>query len=73
MAQFRIGLMYGAGRGVAQDLVQAYAWLDIAARQGLQEAAVQRDLIARQTTRHQFYAAQRLKKDWLQSNGIIAR
>jgi TPR repeat protein len=72
-AQYSIGLKYGIGRGVAKNLVQAYAWLDIAARQGEQKAVGMRDIIAKEMTRPQFYEAQRLKREWLQIKGIIAK
>jgi hypothetical protein len=65
--------MYAVGRGVPKDPVKAYAWLDIAARQGIKEAALKRDLLAGEMNRSSFYDAQRLKKEWLQIRGIIAR
>jgi TPR repeat protein len=42
-AQLTLGEMYRDGVGVAQDLVQAYAWLSASAAQGVEEAAPLRD------------------------------
>ena len=33
-AQVRLGLLYGAGLGVQQDWIEAYAWLHLAAMRG---------------------------------------
>ena len=38
MAQYRLGLMFASGEGVLKDDVQGYAWLDLAAGQGLEIA-----------------------------------
>ena len=37
-AQYHLGLMYGKGQGVPQDAAEGYAWLNLAALQGLEEA-----------------------------------
>ena len=36
--QFALGLIYAEGRGVAEDLVEAYAWLSLALLQGDRDA-----------------------------------
>ena len=37
-AQFYLGYMYHAGKGIPQDYVQAYAWYNTAATQGKESA-----------------------------------
>ena len=38
VAQFNVGNLYAAGDGVTEDLVEAYAWVTLAAAQGVVEA-----------------------------------
>jgi len=45
-AQFNLGCMYANGRGVERDPVEAYAWWDIAADAGNEDARRARDLLA---------------------------
>jgi hypothetical protein len=59
-AQYMLGLIYAVGQqGVPQDYVQAHMWLDIAAAQGVVEAARLRDRIKAQMTPAQVLEAQR--------------
>jgi TPR repeat protein len=44
-AQYGLGLVYAEGRGVAQDEVEAYAWLSVAMLDGDPEAEALRDLV----------------------------
>jgi len=58
-AQYDIGLMYYEGRGVPRDYVYvfAYRWFALAAAQGNEQAAHQRDFIARFMTPEQILEA----------------
>lgn len=57
-AQLRLGTLYTTGTGVSLDYVQAHAWLNVAAANGLDAAAEQRDLIAQLMTPDQVAKAQ---------------
>jgi TPR repeat protein len=67
-AQFKLGNMYNEGRGVPQDFVLAYLWLNLAASQA--SAALQRhygisrDLVAKKLLPQQLAEAQRLAREW---------
>jgi localization factor PodJL len=45
-SQFNLGVLYGRGLGVPQDLVQSWFWFSLAARQGDLDAAKKRDEVA---------------------------
>ena len=45
-AQYQLGTIYVDGDGVAKNAVKAYAWLSLAAGQGVEDAAKKRDSIA---------------------------
>jgi localization factor PodJL len=45
-SQFNLGVLYGRGLGVPQDLGQSWLWLSLAARQGDADAAAKRDEVA---------------------------
>lgn len=49
-AQLNLGMMYHEGLGVPQDLAAAHMWFDLAATNGIAEAAAQRDLVSREMT-----------------------
>ena len=51
--------MFAEGRGVAEDKVQAWALLDIAARKGHADAATKRDKLAEEMTENQLEAGPR--------------
>lgn len=59
-AQYLLGRMYEQGQGVAQDYVQAYMWLSIAAAQGSAQAARHLDLVATRLTPAQLAEARML-------------
>ncbi|WP_026841466.1 tetratricopeptide repeat protein [Citrifermentans bremense] len=71
-SQLHVGLWYNS-QGPSRDMVQAWVWLDFAARQGVEKAAEVRDALAREMTRREFYAAQRLRRDMEQVAGILPR
>ncbi len=69
LAQFSLGTMYQDGLGLLQDYVSAYTWFNFAAAQGLEEAATDRDHIARSMTASDISQAQRLAREWLKKHG----
>jgi TPR repeat protein len=56
--------MYGVGRGVPQDDVMAYVWINLAAAQGNEVARTNLDIAANQMTPDQLAEAQRLAREW---------
>jgi len=63
-AQYSLGVFYDNGLSVPQDLVRAYMWFTLSAKQGKDGAAIFRDLIARRMTSAQIAEAQKLARDW---------
>jgi TPR repeat protein len=59
-AQYRVGLIYAEGRGVAQDEVKAYYWLSRAIRQGDADAQTLLRVVAAAMTPEQFRQAEEL-------------
>ena len=64
LAQYHMGIMHVAGRGVPRDLVMAYMWLDLAAMQGHQGATTARDSLAGSVSAAQVAEAQKLARGW---------
>ena len=64
-AQFNLGLMYYAGRGVLKDYVAAYAWLNLASYNGSESGSKIRERIAQHMTPEQIAEAQKLSKELL--------
>ena len=62
VAQMLLGLLYGTGRGVPQDDVEAYAWWNLAAAQGIKAAAKGRDIALEGMTPAQVAQAQKLSR-----------
>ena len=63
-AQAMLGAMYSGGLEVVQDYVQAYKWLDLAARNGNTAAVNVRDSTSQKMTPSQIVEAKRLVKEW---------
>ncbi|MGD0364841.1 MAG: tetratricopeptide repeat protein, partial [Bryobacteraceae bacterium] len=67
-AQYRLGLAYYNGEGVAQNYVQAHIWLDLAASvsagDDLKKYSSARDEVAAKMTPQQIAEAQRLAREW---------
>jgi TPR repeat protein len=63
-AQYTLGFLYRMGQGVPQDYVQAHMWSDLAAAQSYQNAASNRDAVARLMTPAQIAEAQKLAREW---------
>jgi TPR repeat protein len=64
VAQSMLSFMYATGRGVPQDDTLAHMWCNLAASNGFDEAAKNRDLIAKEMTPEQIAEAQRLAREW---------
>ena len=56
------------GRGVAKDYVRAFIWFNLAAAQGNETAANNRDTIAGTMTPAMIMEAQRLAREWLDAH-----
>ena len=64
-AQYALGLCYAEGRGITQDLIQAYVWLSLAIEQGDRDAFDLRAIVVEQMTDEQFQAAKQSLADQL--------
>ena len=58
-SQFNLGILYGRGLGVAQDLSQSWMWFSVAAQQGDADAAKKRDEVAAKMDPKALAAAQK--------------
>ena len=67
-AQYYLGLMYASGKGVPKDYVAAHMWFNLAAAQGVELAAEERDEVAKLMTPDQITGAQRLASKWTGKN-----
>ena len=64
-AQLNLGRMYENGQGILQNQQLAYTWSSLAAAQGAEQAAINRDLVAGRMTREQIARAQQLASECL--------
>ncbi len=64
-AQLHLGVMYYLGKGVPQDYVRAYMWLNLAAGQGVTMAVEERDALAKLLSPSQIEEGQRMTREWL--------
>ncbi len=55
--------MYAKGQGVTQDYIHAYMWWDIAASQGLEGAANNRDIVVKDMALADISKAQDMTRD----------
>ena len=62
-AQERLGHMYANGEGVPEDYVKAYAWMNLAAAQGRNNAVKAKELLRSSMTTEQVAEAQKLSAD----------
>jgi uncharacterized protein len=67
-ALFAMGLMYAAGREVAQDLVEAHKWFNLSAMKGHADARRHRGELTAELSKVQLARAQRLAREWLSQN-----
>ena len=68
MAQLNLGLLYFLGKGVLEDFVQAYAWLNIAAANGDENSKKGKSLLAKEMTPDQITEAEELVKEMVKKN-----
>jgi TPR repeat protein len=65
---FHLGVLYWSGRGVAQDFVEAYQWLDLASTHAVgarvTENAAARDALGRVMSADQIAAARKRAGEW---------
>jgi len=71
VAFHNLGFMYGKGRGVVQNYVQAHKWYNLAAAHSTGAdhhdlAAKNRDIVEKKMTPAQVAEAQKLARDWQQ-------
>ena len=62
---FNLGVLYATGRDVAQDLIAAHKWFNLAAMRGNVEAKARRAEVALEMTTAQIAEAQREARAWL--------
>ena len=67
-AQYNLGWMYANGKGVIQDNLYAHMWSNIAASQGHEDAANNRDTVAKIMTPADISAAQNLARECVKKN-----
>lgn len=67
-ALFELGMLYATGRDVAANLVVAHKWFNLAAARGNQAALTRRIELAREMSAEEVAEAQKLAREWLQTN-----
>jgi TPR repeat protein len=67
-ALFELGMLYATGLDVAVDLVTAHKWFNLAAARGNRSARIYRSELAQQMAPEEIAEAQRLAREWLQTN-----
>ena len=65
----RTSSFYFKGKAVLTDFVRAHMWLNLAAAQELEAAAVRRDLVAAEMAPEEIAEAQRLAREWTAEHG----
>ena len=68
-AQYKLGVMYEKSYGVPHDYVRAHMWFDLAASQGHEISAKDRDIAAENMTPADIAEAQRLAREWMEKYG----
>lgn len=64
MAQYRMGTLREEGLGAPRNRVHAYAWLSLAATEGMPEAVQARDELELAMTKQEVKQAQKLSEHW---------
>ncbi len=67
-AQYNLGLMYKDGQSDSQDYVQAYMWLNLAAKKGHEDAKYDRTDVGGKLTKDQIAEAEGLAREWLEKH-----
>jgi len=66
VAQLNLGIMYDTGQGVAKDLIQAHAWLNLAGANGEESAYDRLATIEKEITPEERTAARKLAHELLE-------
>ncbi|WP_265432968.1 tetratricopeptide repeat protein [Aeromonas salmonicida] len=64
MAQYRMGTLREKGLGAPRNRIHAYAWLSLAATEGMPEAVLARDELEAAMTQPEVKQAQKLSEHW---------
>ncbi|MDB9968879.1 hypothetical protein OAE08_04335 [Gammaproteobacteria bacterium] len=67
-AQTNLGLMYGNGRGVSENDVEAYVWFSVAVAQGHENARRNRDIVSESLTPDQLARGQEIATKCFESD-----
>ena len=67
-ALFELGIMYSTGRDAPLDYVSAHMYFNLAAINGNDDAKLYRVELSREMDREDVREAQRLAREWMQSN-----
>jgi TPR repeat protein len=67
-ALFTLGVIYGRGVDVPQDLVESYKWMCLAALKGTEDAARRARILTRPLNHNQIREAEKLAVQWLSEN-----
>ena len=73
LAQYGLGMLYGAGQGVKRDLIKAHLWLNLAVSGGYVGATQPLDAIASQMNEAELIRARQLARDWQASSSRVSR
>ncbi|PZQ17764.1 MAG: sel1 repeat family protein [Ancylobacter novellus] len=65
---FQLGVMHAIGRGAPVDRVSAHKWLNLAAREGVADAARMRRELALEMTAEEIADAQRAAREHLRAH-----
>ncbi len=63
-AFYDLGLLYSTGQGVAQDLIAAHKWFNLAALKGVKRAQVDRAELADDMSGWEIAEAQKMAREW---------
>ncbi|MCF3099851.1 sel1 repeat family protein, partial [Aeromonas australiensis] len=73
MAQYRMGTLREEGLGAPRNRVHAYAWLSLAATEGMPEAVQARDELEEAMTKQEVKQAQKLSEHWFGKMAPVGR
>ncbi len=72
-SQYRLAVMYQKGRGIEQNLPQAYAWSEVASETGQQDYLNYHRRLSRQLNDAQIVPAGKLAEEYLAKYGIASK
>ncbi|WP_339329569.1 SEL1-like repeat protein [Aeromonas hydrophila] len=73
MAQYRMGTLREEGLGAPRNRIHAYAWLSLAATEGMPEAVQARDELEAMMTKPEVKQAQKLSEHWFSKMASAVR